>query len=88
MAESICNYDEKRIFLSFDGFVCIKRATKEKSMRLGRKGTTLGTLLAIVGANGFFWLTVWIFAATGPNHHLHEHFPKVETRLLDDRRCK
>jgi hypothetical protein len=63
--ENVCSYDKTWGFLGLDGFVCIKSATNEKSMKLGRKGMSLGTLLAIVVADGRILLTVWIFAEKG-----------------------
>lgn len=66
-AENVFNHDDTQVFLGLDRFVSIESATKEKSMQLGRKGTSLGMLLAIVGANGRFWLTVWVLDKKGEN---------------------
>jgi len=79
---------KRGFFLGINGVVSIEGRTKEKGMRLGRAGRSLGTLLAIVGADGRVWMTVWIFAAAAKKTTLYDNFPDVEVRFLDGGRHK
>ena len=56
------NYDETRLYVSGDGVITLERVDKHRPESRGSKGTTIGTLVTFILAEGMVLLSVIIIA--------------------------